>query len=140
MDICRVQETVSKHGLSNQLEISGTNKYLHKSLTSLWLAISLVVFFTSGSPCPGFDDRRRLPVVSPKALWEARTREEWEAEKAMYDAGSPIMTFGELLDVRRGALGRAGMLKYEAWEAESDKMGLLLGLAADLIQGDLQQP
>jgi hypothetical protein len=46
------------------------------------------------------------------------------------------MILGDLLDVRKGDLGKAGMVKYETWEAESDKMGYLMGLAADLIAAE----
>lgn len=73
----------------------------------------------------------KLPLVSNKLLWEARTREEWETEKAFYDASCPMTLFGELVDARRS--GEPVNARLAAWEAGADKMGLLMNIASAIV-------
>ena len=68
-------------------------------------------------------------------LWEAKTLEEWQTEKAFFDVSRPLKTVGELV----GAKGNVGDIveknKLLAWEMGSDKMAAMLDIAVEFVWG-----
>ncbi|KAL7910420.1 hypothetical protein GGI35DRAFT_366288 [Trichoderma velutinum] len=74
-----------------------------------------------------------LPLVSNKSLWEARSREEWETEKALQDASYPMTSFAELIEAKRRSTELFYRRRLETWDAGVDKMGMLINIATDLI-------
>lgn len=98
----------------------------------MWFVMSRVVSAEADAPCTRFYGYACLPLVSGKGLWEARSREEWETEKAFHDASFPMTVFGELVDARRRPDSpHDGRLT--AWEANVDKMGLIMNIATALV-------
>lgn len=74
-----------------------------------------------------------LPLVSNKSLWEARSRQEWETERALQDACYPMTTFAELIEAKRRSNELFYKRRLETWDAGVDKMGMLINIATDLI-------
>ena len=68
------------------------------------------------------------------ALWQARDRESWEAERAV-DLSTPssnkFKNLGELIEAHQGSSKvHNGDLKLEQWNTEMDTLGQLLSMAA----------
>ncbi|KAB5527931.1 hypothetical protein GE09DRAFT_975301 [Coniochaeta sp. 2T2.1] len=86
--------------------------------------------------CDAFHEFINLPLASPKQLWEARTREEWEREyvacAASYDSG--IHTMGTLIEAHNRTLedvGRLGAL--DSWNSRADGLGALLNIVTGMV-------
>ncbi|CAH0058536.1 unnamed protein product [Clonostachys solani] len=74
-----------------------------------------------------------LPLISPKSLWEARTREEWEIERTFHTKGNPISTYGELARAKLAPDNPANRQRLRYWEAGTDKLGTLVNLSITLL-------
>ncbi|PSN59305.1 hypothetical protein BS50DRAFT_508558 [Corynespora cassiicola Philippines] len=105
----------------------------NRRIACLWLLICCV-FNTFDCPCPGIGTLEHTPLISPKAMWEARTQEEWKGEKDFHSSRAPIKMFGELIDARRRPNDPSNARKLEAWEAGTDKLGFLMNLAVTLAE------
>jgi hypothetical protein len=103
----------------------------NRRIGCLWFVICRV-FTTQDRPCPAFETWEHIPLSSPKPVWEARTEEEWRHEKAICEAGTPFIKFGELIEAKRGMSGEEGVRGLERWESGCDKMGLLMGFGVAL--------
>lgn len=95
--------------------------------------MSRVVSAQADVPCERFYGPGALPLPSNKTLWEARSLDEWETEKAFNDASFPMTLFGEVIAARRRPTDPLMARRLDAWEAGSDKMGVLMNIAVDLI-------
>lgn len=76
-----------------------------------------------------------LPLPSSRALWEARTLEEWQTEKAFFDVSCPVMTLGELVAAKENAENLVGAQKLQSWEMGSDKLAAMLDIAVEFVWG-----
>ncbi|CAG9948022.1 unnamed protein product, partial [Clonostachys rosea f. rosea IK726] len=66
----------------------------------VWLLMTQMIHIKIGVPCDSFPSFRDVPLSSPKSLWEARTRSQWEKEYRIYK-DSPVGgldVFGDLYD------------------------------------------
>ncbi|KAI1070404.1 hypothetical protein LB507_010310 [Fusarium sp. FIESC RH6] len=106
-----------------------------RRMSCLWLIISCVITIENGHSGSGCHALHDLPLPSSKMLWEAKTLEEWQTEKAFYDVSPPLKTVGELV----GAKGNVGDIveknKLLAWEMGSDKMAAMLDIAVEFVWG-----
>lgn len=99
----------------------------------LWFAITRVFALkTDRAHCSGMDDFHNLPLLSGKSIWEARTQEEWEAERCLDDVSYPLATFGELLAAQEKPGDAAHARKLNDWEAGADKLGMMMNIAVEL--------
>lgn len=111
-------------------------------MTCLWYILSRVIAIDVGIPCRGCPALDELALPSSRTLWEARTREEWEAEKSAYDRAHPITTMGEL-SMCRGGLGIdteatseghdavSAQQRLMSWEAGADKMAIMMNIVIE---------
>lgn len=87
--------------------------------------------------CDAFYEFADLPLACPKALWEARTRAEWEAEYAAYSAGyddSSLHTMGMLIDAHgRGVEDGSRSSGLDVWNARTDSLGQLLNIVTSMV-------
>lgn len=144
MDALRPKRSIQvRRGMigSSQRPIGGTTQYFLlalqwlnlDSIACLWLLICRV-FNTFDCPCPGPGTFEHTPLLSSKAVWEARTQEEWKGEKDFHSSHSPIKIFGELIDARRKPNEPTNARRLEAWEAGTDKLGFLMNLAVTFVE------
>ena len=70
--------------------------------------------------------------MASKTVWEARSRDEWETEKAFYDISSPMTTFGELVTAKQQPGDALNARKIDTWEAGVDKLGIMMNIAVGL--------
>ncbi|CAG1992585.1 unnamed protein product [Fusarium graminearum] len=63
-----------------------------RRMSCLWLIISCVITIENGQTHSRCDELENLALPSSKMLWEARTLDEWQMEKNIFDAGSVAMT------------------------------------------------
>lgn len=84
--------------------------------------------------CDEFEGFRELPLPSTKALWEAKTRAEWEGERfdyinrqktGMHTMGMLIRAHGQKDDPVRSRL-------LDSWNCGVDNLGNLLNIAASM--------
>ena len=71
-----------------------------------------------------------MPAPAGKALWQAQSREEWEARYTAWMArweGRPYM-MGELMRRRggRGFAGGGGEERLQRWLSEVDEFGMMM--------------
>ncbi|KAH7123521.1 hypothetical protein B0J13DRAFT_566738 [Dactylonectria estremocensis] len=104
-----------------------------RRVACLWFIISCVISIDAEIPCSGCGALSDLPVVSNKTLWEARSCEEWQVEKAFYDVSGPVVTLGELIQVRKNPSDPLSAQKLQSWEAGTDRMAVLLNIATDFV-------
>ncbi|UKZ82669.1 hypothetical protein TrVFT333_010463 [Trichoderma virens FT-333] len=104
-----------------------------RRIICLWFFMSRIISPSAGSSFMRAYPLSMLPLVSNKSLWEARTREEWETEKALHDASYPMTTFDELVQAKRRSNELFYRRRLETWDAGVDKMGMLINIATDLI-------
>ncbi|KAH8904194.1 hypothetical protein BR93DRAFT_971259 [Coniochaeta sp. PMI_546] len=86
--------------------------------------------------CDAFYEFTTLPLACPKALWEARTRAEWEAEYTAYSAtyDSGMHTMGMLIDAHNRSLddvSKSNLL--DIWNARTDNLGQLLNIVTSMV-------
>ena len=65
-------------------------------------------------------------------MWEARSLEEWETEKALYENVPHLETLSELIEARNRP-DLINMRKLHAWEAGVDKMGILINVSLEFL-------
>lgn len=70
--------------------------------------------------------------MSSKTMWEARSNEEWQVEKAFHDTCSLVRTFGELVEAKKDPMNPLNAQKLQNWEAGADKMGVMLNIVMEL--------
>lgn len=69
-------------------------------------------------------------------MWEARSEQQWQEEKAFHDISHPFRTFGELMRAKRRPNGAGNVERLDMWEAGTDKMGLLMNFAIAFVFAD----
>ncbi|KAF4987992.1 hypothetical protein FGRMN_10040 [Fusarium graminum] len=106
-----------------------------RRMSCLWLIISCVITIESGKICDGCSALDTLALPSSKTLWEARSLEEWQTEKAFYDMSNPLATLGELVEAKKNAGNPFEAQKLQTWEMGSDKMTAMLNLAVEFVWG-----
>ncbi|KAH7233466.1 hypothetical protein BKA59DRAFT_549726 [Fusarium tricinctum] len=106
-----------------------------RRMSCLWLIISCVITIESGKACDGCSALDTLPLPSSKFLWEARSLEEWQTEKAFYDMSSPLTTLGELVRAKEDSGNLINAQKLQTWETGSDQMAAMLTLAVEFVWG-----
>ncbi|KAF5667134.1 atp-dependent dna helicase pif1 [Fusarium heterosporum] len=106
-----------------------------RRMSCLWLIISCVITIESGKICNGCSALDTLALPSSKTLWEARSLEEWQTEKAFYDMSSPLTTLGELVEAKKNSGNPLEAQKLQTWEMGGDKMSAMLNLAVEFVWG-----
>ncbi|RBQ99297.1 hypothetical protein FVER53590_13627 [Fusarium verticillioides] len=104
-----------------------------RRMSCLWLIIGCVITIENGKKCNICSDMRSLPLPSSKLLWEARSLEEWQTEKAFFDMSCPFMTLGELVEAKADAGNAAKAQRLQNWEMGSDKMTAMLNIAVERV-------
>ncbi|KAI7762513.1 hypothetical protein LZL87_008859 [Fusarium oxysporum] len=102
-----------------------------RRMSCLWLIISCVITIESGRTCSSCSDVHNLPLPSSKLLWDARSLEEWQTEKAFFDMSCPIVTLGELVEAKANAGNPVEAQRLQSWEMGSDKMTAMLNIAVE---------
>lgn len=98
--------------------------------------MSRIVSFRTGTDCPGQGYNRSLPLCSAKTMWEARTREEWEMERAFYEAGrirGELWNLGALVDAHQQPHDPLKASLLDDWNASIDALGTLMNICVSLI-------
>ncbi|KAH7325561.1 hypothetical protein B0I35DRAFT_420758 [Stachybotrys elegans] len=104
-----------------------------RRIACLWFIIGQVVQAHEEVSFPAYNDYGSLPLISTKTLWEARSQQEWEAEKALDDFNMPVRTFGELLDLKRSPKSPLHAKRLQSWESGTDKLGNLLNIVTTIF-------
>ncbi|KAL7903767.1 hypothetical protein GGI35DRAFT_465288 [Trichoderma velutinum] len=104
-----------------------------RRIICVWFFISRIISPTVSRTLMRAYPLHMLPLVSNKSLWEARSRQQWEHEKALQDASYPMTTFAELIEAKRRSKDLFYKKRLETWDAGVDKMGMLINIATDLI-------
>ncbi|KAM5383582.1 hypothetical protein ACJZ2D_002031 [Fusarium nematophilum] len=99
----------------------------------LWVIISCVLSIDDDIPCAGCSTLQDLPLPSNKMLWEARSSEEWQVERAFDGVSSPMTTLGELVLAKRDATDPLHAQRLQTWEVGSDKMAVMLNIATEFV-------
>ncbi|KAG7405583.1 ATP-dependent DNA helicase PIF1 [Fusarium oxysporum f. sp. rapae] len=102
-----------------------------RRMSCLWLIISCVITIENGRTCSSCSDVHNLPLPSSKLLWDARSLEEWQTEKAFFDMSCPIVTLGELVEAKANAGNPVEAQRLQSWEMGSDKMTAMLNIAVE---------
>ena len=105
-------------------------------LANIWFVINRVITADAQLPCPDLNAYREMPLSTGKAMWEARSREEWETERAFFQASllhTDMWRVRSLIEARRQPHSPLNAAKLDAWEAETDKMGVLMNIAVSLL-------
>ncbi|OTA99074.1 hypothetical protein M426DRAFT_96034 [Hypoxylon sp. CI-4A] len=100
-----------------------------------WFLLSRVMDLRFGVTCPSVTNYRALPLCSPGPLWEARTREGWEAARQAYckSGETPLRHFGDLVGARSAPPDTECGKELSRWYANCDKLGLLLTFATTMV-------
>ncbi|KAF5599477.1 C6 finger domain-containing protein [Fusarium pseudoanthophilum] len=106
-----------------------------RRMSCLWLIIGCVITIENGKKCSICNDMRSLPLPSSKLLWEARSLEEWQTEKAFFDISCPFVTLGELVEAKANAGNPVEAQRLQGWEMGSDKMTAMLNIAVEFVWG-----
>ncbi|KAK4069552.1 uncharacterized protein Triagg1_6976 [Trichoderma aggressivum f. europaeum] len=104
-----------------------------RRIICVWFFMSRIISPTVSKSFMRVYPLHMLPLVSNKSLWEARSRQEWETERALQDACYPMTTFAELIEAKRRSNEPFYKRRLETWDAGVDKMGMLINIATDLI-------
>lgn len=127
VDLRRVQKTVRKPHHPVDRTLTGTR------IGCLWFVMSQVVSTEADTVCSRFDVAGVLPLSSNKTMWESRSREEWETEKAFYDLSYPMTTFQDIVEAKKRSDDPLMARRMDAWEAGADKLGVLLNIATAFV-------
>ncbi|QGI69817.1 hypothetical protein CEK27_002146 [Fusarium fujikuroi] len=111
-----------------------------RRMSCLWLIIGCVITIENGKKCSICSDMCSLPLPSSKLLWEARSFEEWQTEKAFFDMSCPMITLGELVEAKTNAGNPVGAQRLQSWEMGSDKMAAMLNIAVEFIPRSFTRP
>ncbi|GAW17288.1 hypothetical protein ANO14919_067430 [Xylariales sp. No.14919] len=105
-----------------------------------WFIASRVVHLRYGNQCPPVLGYRGLSLPAPKALWGARTREEWEAvrteirEQRQEPLYNPTLrTVGDLIDSRERASNPDCERHISNWLASCDTLGTMIEVASTMV-------
>ncbi|KAI0110565.1 hypothetical protein F4776DRAFT_657148 [Hypoxylon sp. NC0597] len=103
--------------------------------TITWFILSRVMDLKFGVLCPSVSNCRTLPLPCPGSLWNARTREGWEAARKVHcqTRTSSLRTFRDLIEARSCPPDSERGRELNRWHANCDKLGLLLTLATTMI-------
>ncbi|KAI1308890.1 hypothetical protein F5Y03DRAFT_84984 [Xylaria venustula] len=105
-----------------------------------WFIVSRVVDLRYGLRCPPVVGYRGLSLPAPGALWNARTREDWEAARAevrehrqepLYNTS--LRTVGDLIESRARVSDPDCARQISNWLAGCDKLGMLLEVASTMV-------
>lgn len=102
----------------------------------LFFLICRCVSVDTGVPrCATLEDPTSLPLASPKTLWEAKTREEWEVEYSAYSAAqeTEMLTMGMLIEARKQSWKSVNSQLLDYWNGRADNLGNLLSIAAGMV-------
>ncbi|KAF5682424.1 putative short chain dehydrogenase family [Fusarium denticulatum] len=108
-----------------------------RRMSCLWLIIGCVITIENGKKCSICSDMWSLPLPSSKLLWEARSLEEWQTEKAFFDMSCPFATLGELVEAKANAGNPVEAQRLQGWEMGSDKMTAMLNIAVEFVWGNV---
>ncbi|PNP55209.1 hypothetical protein FNYG_15536 [Fusarium nygamai] len=108
-----------------------------RRMSCLWLIIGCVITIENGKKCSICSDMCSLPLPSSKLLWEARSLEEWQTEKAFFDMSCPFVTLGELVEAKANAGNPVEAQRLQGWEMGSDKMTVMLNIAVEFVWGNV---
>ncbi|KAG5801371.1 hypothetical protein H9Q74_014206 [Fusarium xylarioides] len=108
-----------------------------RRMSCLWLIIGCVITIENGKKCSICSDMCSLPLPSSKLLWEARSLEEWQTEKAFFDMSCPFVTLGELVEAKANAGNPVEAQRLQGWEMGSDKMTAMLNIAVEFVWGNV---
>ncbi|KAG8359282.1 hypothetical protein FVEN_g3060 [Fusarium venenatum] len=108
-----------------------------RRMSCLWLVISCVITIENGRTCSRYGALESLALPSSKMLWEARTREEWQMEKNVFDTGCAVVTLGELVDAMTSPGGSDTRQKLQNWQTGSDNLAAMLNVAVEFVWGQV---
>ncbi|KAF5669357.1 C6 finger domain-containing protein [Fusarium circinatum] len=108
-----------------------------RRMSCLWLIIGCVITIENGKKCSICSDMCSLPLPSSRLLWEARSLEEWQTEKAFFDMSCPMTTLGELVEAKANAGNPLEAQRLQNWEMGSDKMSAMLNIAVEFVWGNV---
>jgi hypothetical protein len=69
-------------------------------------------------------------------MWEARSKEEWEAERTCHELGPlhrDLECFGALVDAHKKLDDPTSAERLDAWNASTDTIGILMNIAVTLV-------
>ncbi|KAK5627101.1 hypothetical protein RRF57_002816 [Xylaria bambusicola] len=105
-----------------------------------WFIVSRVIDLQHGLRCPPVVGYRGLSLPAPGILWNARTREEWEAARAEIRAhrqeplyNTTLRTMGDLIECRERACDPDCARQLSNWLAGCDKLGLMIDIASTMV-------
>lgn len=102
--------------------------------TWLWFILSLSVEANlPNDECRDSGDLNATPLMSSKMMWEARSVEEWQMEKAFNDASGPLKSLGELIEARSTPLNPFHAQRLQAWEVGSDRLSFMLNVILEIM-------
>ncbi|VUC29123.1 unnamed protein product [Clonostachys rosea] len=107
-----------------------------RRINCFFFAIREVIQAKADTPCVPPDAHRQVALCSAKTMWEARSREEWEAERAIQNMGRlhiDLWNLGALLDAQRHPEDPMYAQLLEIWGANTDKMGVLMSVVAVIM-------
>jgi len=99
----------------------------------LFYLICRCISVDSGIPgCDAFESFRDLPLASPKTLWEAKTRADWESEYSSYITGheTGMLTMGVLIEAHQPSSDPVKSQLLDYWNSRADSLGNLLNIVA----------
>ncbi|KAK7222378.1 hypothetical protein V2G26_010381 [Clonostachys chloroleuca] len=107
-----------------------------RRINCFYFAVREVVQAKADIPCVPRGAHRQVALCCAKTIWEARSREEWEEERAIQNMGRlhiDIWSLGALLDAQRHPEDPmyAQLLKISG--ANTDKMGVLMSVVAVIM-------
>ncbi|CAH0058202.1 unnamed protein product [Clonostachys solani] len=107
-----------------------------RRINCFYFAIREVIQAKAEIPCVPPGAHRQVALCSAKTMWEARSGEEWEEERAIQNMGRlhiDLWNLGALLDAQRHPEDPMSAQLLEIWGANTDKMGVLMSVVAVII-------
>ncbi|CAI6100967.1 unnamed protein product [Clonostachys chloroleuca] len=107
-----------------------------RRINCFYFAVREVIQAKADIPCVPPGAHRQVALCSAKTIWEARSREEWEEERAIQDMGRlhiDLWSLGALLDAQRHPEDPMYAQLLEIWGANTDKMGVLMSVVAVIM-------
>lgn len=101
----------------------------------MFFVICHCVSVDTGFPnCNAYDWLSELPLASPKTLWEARTREDWESEYSGYTTTheTGMHTMGTLIEAHKRNEDPVNSRLLDYWNGRADNLGNLLNIVASI--------
>ncbi|CAG9976208.1 unnamed protein product [Clonostachys byssicola] len=113
-----------------------------RRINCFYFAIREVIQAKAEMPCVPPGAHREVALCSAKTMWEARSREEWEEERAIQNMGRlhiDLWSLGSLLDAQQHPEHPMYAQLLEIWGANTDKMGVLMSVVAVIINQQKMQ-